>query len=135
MSESLDARLKRLPPRRAPASLMAATLAAAALYRQPWHRRPFWTWTAGAQAAFVAAVAAGACALIFAGEPAAARVWAFAGQAWSWTALHFGWAAALARALTELMATARLPLLLLASLCAAPAAALAGLAANLRRTR
>ncbi len=135
MSESFDARLKRLPARRAPASLMAATLAAAALYRQPWHRRPFWTWTAPAQAAFIAGVAAGAAALLLAGAPASARFGFWLAEAAAWTSAQFGWLAVLGRAAGELAATARLPLLLLAALSAAPAAALAALAAHLRRTR
>lgn len=124
MSESFDARLRRLPARRAPRTLAPRVLAAAALYARPWHRRPFWTWTLPAQAAFVAAVALGAAALLWLGEPVAASARILPG---------LDTLAPLGRALSRLLWLARLPLLGLVVMSAVPAAALASVALS-RRT-
>lgn len=85
---SLDARLKALPDRRAPAGLAAAVL----LRARPWHKRPWWTWGAAGRAAFVASVALSVALLWLGARPAAGLLEARLG----WT-LTF--AAALGRAL------------------------------------
>lgn len=120
MSESFESRLRRLPARRAPAALSARVLAAASLYAQPWHRRPFWTWSAPAQAGFSLAMAVAAALLFWQGAELAGRL---------------SWLGALSQAAARLLWSARLPIVLLAALAAAPAAALTGLVAVAARRR
>jgi hypothetical protein len=126
VSEGWDARLKRLPPRRAPAALKGRVLAAAALRARPWHARPWWTWSLPARAAFVAGVALAAAAALALAGPAAARLSELS------AAVRLEALAPLGRALAKVLWLTRLPLAALALMSAAPAAALAGLAAATR---
>lgn len=103
----LDARLKKLPNRRAPAHFAAAVM----LRAQPWHHRPWWTWNLAGRLAFVASVAAGVVLLSLAARPAA--------QAFS---AQVGWAFTLAAALGNAAGPAAFVLVALAAL---PTAALA----------
>lgn len=129
--KKLDARLKALPARRAPSAIRSGVLAAAALRALPWWRRPFWTWTPAAQAAFALSLAAAAAALWRFAPPIpafdAAPVLAALGR-------RFDFAFTLARAFGRAAWTLRLPLALgffaLSTLATAPAAALAALTAR-----
>jgi hypothetical protein len=105
--KDLDARLKRLPNRRAPARLAAAVM----LRAQPWHHRPWWTWNLAGRLAFVGSVAVGVVLLSLAARPLA--------QAFS---AHVGWTFTLAAALGKAAGKATFVLIALA---AVPTAALA----------
>ena len=53
----LDRELKRLPPPRAPRTLLPRVMAAAGQSLLPWYRRPWVTWPAGLQTASVGLLA------------------------------------------------------------------------------
>lgn len=105
--KDLDARLKKLPARRAPARLAASIM----LRAQPWHHRPWWTWNLAGRLAFATAVASGVVLLTVAAQPVAQSVTA-----------HVGWAFTLAAALGKAAGPAAF---VLVALAAVPTAALA----------